>query len=566
MRRSKGQSAPTYPLEGSRFDIRTAAVSTMPPKDRFRFIRDFLKALSAEIKHDQMRLMSRVPFKDEMRDLRRLCRTSTGDYLRLDEARGTRDVLMFGAPGRSHVEHTAHVSWRMETNEGNLETLIKTADKRLVGRIERFLTSDSKRQFREMREQFIPCLFAYLKTHFAVSGAFPPFHARLLAERFLPENGDCIVVDPCAGHGGRLLGVLCAKRTAAITYIATDPNRRNQAAYKTLEQRVTRYLSPRDVKGKRAAKVYPLPFEDWVQSKDAKALYGRVDLVVTSPPYYSQEKYDPKSNRQSAGRYRTYAEWRKNFLHPLIQGAARLLKPGGVFALNIADVAQQGRIYRLEKNSVDHAIKAAGFTLEDTLKLAMPIRPGGQNLALRHELRVNDTRSKYEPVFILRRIGDAPKPERPARMSALHFATPRQARRVYEAFRSRREVFPHIRFDAIQRRCRDRECIFERGVALTFQRYRRGVWLGSVLVPAGSVVLHQIVSTKERGAADDVFVRFSDMVRQRFGSDIYLTVRETNGWARQFYERHGMREIGEVAWRSGTLVGVVYRAVSADRG
>ena len=157
------------------------------------------------------------------------------------------------------------------------------------------------------------------------------------------------------------------------------------------------------MKGTRSAKVYPLPFEDWVASDAAKALYGRVDLVMTSPPDFSQERYDPKSNRQAAGRYRTYAEWRKRFLHPLIQGASRLLKPGGVFVLNIADVAQKGRIYRLEKNSVDHATIAAGFVLEDTLKLAMPVRPGGQSLALRHEIRVDGKRWKYEPVFVFRR-------------------------------------------------------------------------------------------------------------------------------------------------------------------
>jgi tRNA1(Val) A37 N6-methylase TrmN6 len=400
--KATSRDEPLYPLEGTHFDLPTEVVAAMPPKERFRFIRDFLKALSAEIASDTMRLSSRVPFKNEMRDLRRLCRTPTGEYLRLDETRGKRDVLMFGAPGRSHVEHTAHVSWRMETNEGNLESLIRRQDKRLVERMNRFLTADSKRTFRETRRQFIPGLFAYLKTHFAVSGAFPPFHARLLAERYLSETGDHIVVDPCAGHGGRLLGVLSAKRLGRIDYIGTDPNRRNQAAYRTLEERVTKFLR-RDVPGERSAKVYPKAFEDWIETDVAKRLFGRASLVMTSPPYYAQEKYDPKSNRQSAGRYRTYAEWRKNFLHPLIGGASRLLKPGGVFVLNIADVAQKGRVYRLEKNSIDHATRAAGFVLEDTLKLAMPVRPGGQKLALRHEIRVGDNRWKYEPVFVFRK-------------------------------------------------------------------------------------------------------------------------------------------------------------------
>lgn len=180
-------------------------------------------------------------------------------------------------------------------------------------------------------------------------------------------------------------------------------SRQRTSGYKTLAERVTKHLAPRDVKGKRSARVVPKPFEDWIETKDAKALYGKVDLVLTSPPYFSQERYDPKSNKQSAARYVTYAEWRRRFLHPLIQGAARLLKPGGVFVLNIADVAQKGRIYRLEKNSVDHATLAAGLVLEDTLKLAMPVRPGGQKQALRHEIRVDGSRWKYEPVFCLKK-------------------------------------------------------------------------------------------------------------------------------------------------------------------
>jgi hypothetical protein len=74
-----------------------------------------------------------------------------------------------------------------------------------------------------------------------------------------------------------------------------------------------------------------------------------------------------------------------------------------VFVLNIADVAQKGRVFRLEKNSVDHATLAAGLVVEDTLKLAMPVRPGGQKQALRHEIRVDGNRWKYEPVFLFRK-------------------------------------------------------------------------------------------------------------------------------------------------------------------
>jgi len=55
---------------------------------------------------------------------------------------------------------------------------------------------------------------------------------------------------------------------------------------------------------------------------------------------------------------------------------------------------------------LNESTDTAGFVLEDTLKLAMPARPGGQKLALRHEIRLGGYRWKYEPIFVLRRKED----------------------------------------------------------------------------------------------------------------------------------------------------------------
>jgi hypothetical protein len=245
-----------------------------------------------------------------------------------------------------------------------------------------------------------------------------------------------------------------------------------------------------------------------------------------------------------------------------MHGVFRLLKPGGVFVLNIADVTGA----KLERDARALA-KEAGFTFREFFKLAMSRVPGARQQQPRHAVQVDGVIWKHEPCFVFEKPPAAvpdcqqtPRKGTTARARSLHFAAVAEAKRVYEAFRSRRDMFPHVRFDAIQRRCRDKECIYQRGVALTFQRYNKSVRLGEVLVPAGSVILHQIVSTKERGAADDVFRRFREWVkRQDPHSDIYLTVRESNQWARVFYERHGMEAIGSIAWKRGELRGVVYR-------
>jgi hypothetical protein len=44
----------------------------------------------------------------------------------------------------------------------------------------------------------------------------------------------------------------------------------------------------------------------------------------------------------------------------------------------------------------------------------------------------------------------------------------------------------------------------------------------------------------------------------RHGAILYLSVRQENSTACQFYERHGMRVVGGVAWAKGTIPGHIY--------
>jgi len=50
---------------------------------------------------------------------------------------------------------------------------------------------------------------------------------------------------------------------------------------------------------------------------------------------------------------------------------------------------------------------------------------------------------------------------------------------------------------------------------------------------------------------------------QRFYKDVntnvWLTVRSSNERARAFYIKNEMKEVGTIAWSSGTLLGTVYK-------
>jgi hypothetical protein len=130
---------------------------------------------------------------------------------------------------------------------------------------------------------------------------------------------------------------------------------------------------------------------------------------------------------------------------------------------------------------------------------------------------------------------------------------------VYALFYSRRDIFPHIRSDALRRRIEAHQCIYQDGVVITFQQYRKRTRVGSVDVPKGAIMLHQILNGSQyNGAGRRVFNRFFQEIVVPSGGDLYLSVRADNKTARDFYERHGMYLRGSVSWSDGTLPGCVY--------
>lgn len=370
------------------------------PAQRHKFILRVLTALDREMRKGTMTLKRRVSFKREMNDLRTLLKTPLDAYLRLDELTFKRNVLMTGAPGKTHTFWSRYEMWKMATRFGDLRREVAAADSKLVKRLEALLdpTNESKATYRG-GERVQPggvllVLYRYIEQQYNLRGAFPPFHARFLADRYLPKEGDSIVVDPCAGWGGRLLGTLCVPRDGHVRYYGVDPNRYNQEAYAGLLRRVRVWLK-REIGAPRSGRVFVQPFEKWIHSKTAATLRGRVSLVLTSPPYWTAENYDPLSRRQSANRYSDYPAWRDGFLKPLIQGAYDLACPGGVFCLNIADVTGA----TLERDTRRIA-REVGFRSLEFFKLAMSRSVGTKDGKPRHAVQVDGVVWKHEPVFV----------------------------------------------------------------------------------------------------------------------------------------------------------------------
>jgi len=151
---------------------------------------------------------------------------------------------------------------------------------------------------------------------------FRPTIAKWVYENFSPIGG--LVLDPCAGYGGRMMGAMCSNTVRE--YVGVDPNRITMKNNKKLKS----YLGKAALKsGIKSPIVYLFdqPFEDYIDNRE-------YDVVFTSPPYFNVEKYDDNDINQSYIRYPTYKLWLEGFLKVLIENSYDFLRKGGYFALN----------------------------------------------------------------------------------------------------------------------------------------------------------------------------------------------------------------------------------------
>jgi hypothetical protein len=172
---------------------------------------------------------------------------------------------------------------------------------------------------------------------------FRPCVAKALAETYCPKDG--LVLDPCAGYGGRVCGVMAAGRK----YIGIEPHPKAKLAFDSLKDIVGPFI------------FYNAPFED-VDLGDL-----RVNLVLTSLPYYSVERYS-NDITQSWVRYKTWPAWIQGFLSPFISKSYQHLFSGGFLVVNTKNV----QIGKHQYPIADELIKLAsntGFLLRDILSL-----------------------------------------------------------------------------------------------------------------------------------------------------------------------------------------------------
>lgn len=141
----------------------------------------------------------------------------------------------------------------------------------------------------------------------------PHFSRQVILNTNIEEG---LLFDPCAGWGGRMLGTV----SAGWHYVACEPN---VETYNNLLRLI-------DFLGIQSnVTLHNMPAEDF----DYKSLQGKVDIVLTSPPYFNLEVYTDSTN-QSYHKHNTYQSWVDNWLEPLIHNCIGMLKVDGLSCWN----------------------------------------------------------------------------------------------------------------------------------------------------------------------------------------------------------------------------------------
>lgn len=137
------------------------------------------------------------------------------------------------------------------------------------------------------------------------------------------------ILDPSSGWGDRLIAALASN---CEIYHGFDPNKKLQNGYTNIKKLFT------NIKNKYIIKV--IPFEE------ASIKENFYDIAITSPPYFSLEKYGDDLN-QSINKFTNYDNWLNNFLKPYLLKMIYGVKKDGYIVIYIENVYIENKFYNL---------------------------------------------------------------------------------------------------------------------------------------------------------------------------------------------------------------------------
>ena len=224
--------------------------------------------------------------------------------------------------------------------------------------------------------------------------------AKFIYEKFLPKKGNHIILDTCAGFGGRLLGSLVSERN--IHYIGFDVNGSLFSpanSYNSLGKFVQTHVT-----NKNSYSVHQVSSTKMDTVKEFNNQIGNIDIILTSPPYFSKERYS-KDSEQSFIQYPTYQKWLKGYLKKTFELGFKSLKVGGFCLVNIADINFGNKYLPLELDTI-RVLEECGFLYQYQIGMKMQKFMGidTSNVMNRWYDKENETWKKIEPILVFQKV------------------------------------------------------------------------------------------------------------------------------------------------------------------
>ena len=158
-----------------------------------------------------------------------------------------------------------------------------------------------------------------------ICSQFKPNVAKIIYDMFESEN----ILDFSMGWGDRLAGFYASEH--GKHYVGIDPRKENHPIYKEQSEFYDKHLG--FFEHERKSEFYCSPAEDF----DFSQYNEHFDMVFTSPPYFSVERYS-YDDTQSWVRYKDINDWNKDFLQTTLGNLWDSIKSGGYLLVNISDV------------------------------------------------------------------------------------------------------------------------------------------------------------------------------------------------------------------------------------
>ena len=198
-----------------------------------------------------------------------------------------------------------------------------------------------------------------------------------VAKMFYEFNNAKTVLDFSMGWGDRLAGAFASETVEH--YVGLDPRKENHPIYEQQRDFYTKHTTFFETPTK--TDFYCSPAEDF----DYTQYENYFDLVFTSPPYFSVERYS-HDDTQSWVRYKNIDVWNEHFLHKALGKIIPTVKKGGLIAINIADVyagTKGGKDWLEITNPMGDFLTSQGLTYKGCIGMEMAKRPnsGGAGTA-----------------------------------------------------------------------------------------------------------------------------------------------------------------------------------------